>query len=102
MIGADLDQQHELKHGILSSIFCILNPDLHLNCGSGSGLQNKCGSMQIRIQIHSPAYTFSKINKKKVEFFNALLTLLKGIMHIWVCYKFDGNGKTQQKVTIND
>ena len=74
MIGADLDQQHELKHGILSSIFCLLDPDLHLNCGSGSRLQNKCGSMQIRIRIHSPAYTFSKINNKKVEFFNALLT----------------------------
>jgi len=58
--------------------------------------------MQIRIRIHSPAYTFSKINNKKVEFFNALLALLKGIMHIWNCYKFDGNGKTRQKVTIND
>ena len=35
-------------------IFTLLDPDPHIECGSGSRRENECGSMRIR--IHSPAY----------------------------------------------
>ena len=39
----------------LSSVdkFTLLDPDTHIECGSGSRRENECGSMRIR--IHSPA-----------------------------------------------
>ena len=32
------------------------DPDPHIEWGSGSRRENECGSMRIRIQIHSPVW----------------------------------------------
>ena len=50
--------------------FTLLDPDPHIECGSGSRRENECGSIQIR--IHSPGFLISFLERtERISFRNS-------------------------------